>query len=120
VAVYGNRQLSLFFFATVETNSAGFIFKGKQYAWGDIKSVEIKEEPRIPLHLALTAPCCRVTLKNGATIQFSNRVFEKRDEPVMQGYLSAFDELAALFRKNCRYNKTLQPTAPTDGAPAER
>lgn len=101
VAIYGIRELNLLFFVALETNAEGFIFKRKQYTWSDIEFVDVGEEGPY----GLQSPYCQVTLANSVSIRFGGRTFEKRGEPLMKGYSSAFNELAALFRMKLRDNQ---------------
>ena len=94
MAIYGIRELNLLFFVALETNAEGFIFKRKQYTWADIKYVDVGEEGPY----GRQSPYCQVTLTDGVSIRFGGTTFEKRGEPLMKGYSSAFNELAALFR----------------------
>lgn len=96
MAVYGNRQLGLFFSPVVETRSDGFIFKGKQYAWADVKGVEILEGSGFPLWGSPDRAI--VQLRDGVNIKIDDAAFDKRDEPLLNGYSCAFDEVVALFR----------------------
>lgn len=96
MAVYGNRQLGLFFSPVVEMRSNGFVFKGKQYTWADVKDIEILEGSGIPIWGSPNRALVR--LRNGARIAIDDVAFDKRKEPLMDGYSSAFDEVVALFK----------------------
>lgn len=96
MAVYGNRQLGLFFSPIVEIRTNGFIFKGKQYVWNDVKDIEILEGSGIPMWGAPTTALIR--LRDGVRISIKDIGFEKREEPLMNGYSSAFEELITAFK----------------------
>lgn len=100
MAIYGNRQLSVFFLPVVETRANGFIFKGKQYIWTDVERIEVWEGARFPMRALPTVPMALIWLRDGKTIGIKSVAFEKKGEPLMNGYSSAFDELIALFKAN--------------------
>lgn len=80
----------------VEIRAKGFIFKGKQYVWGDVKGIEIMEGSGIPIWGSPTTALVR--LRDGVRISIEDIAFEKRGEPLMDGYSCAFDEVVALFK----------------------
>ena len=96
MAIYGNRQFGLFFSPVVEIRTNGFIFKGTQYVWSDVKNIEILEGSGIPIWGSPNTLLVR--LRNGIHINIQDVAFEKREEPLMAGYSSAFDEVIALFK----------------------
>lgn len=96
MAVYGNRQLGLFFSPVVEIRTNGFIFKGKQYVWEDVRNIEILEGSGIPIWGSPNT--VRVRLRDGARIDIKDVAFVKNDEPLSDGYSCAFDEVIALFK----------------------
>lgn len=98
MAIFGYRQLGLFFSPFVEIHAKGFVFKGKQYAWGDVKKVELREGSRMPIWGEQTGAL--IWLRDGAVIDIKAPAFTKEGEPLMDGYSSAFDELIATFKAN--------------------
>lgn len=102
MAAYGNVHLNLFFFSVVETSNEGFKHRGKSYSWKNINSVKIKEEARFIFRPIPRVARCRVTLDDGMIITFSDLCFQKRGAPLLPGYLSAFEELSALFQMSLR------------------
>lgn len=96
MAVYGNRQLGLFFSPVVEIRANGFIFEGRQYVWSDVKTIEILEGSGIPIWGSPTTALIR--LWDGARISIKDVGFEKRGEPLTIGYSCAFEELMTAFR----------------------
>jgi hypothetical protein len=115
MAIYGHRQLGLFFFPMVETRVNGFIFRGKNYKWKDVERVETWQElwPPFSMVVAEYVQRGRITLKDGKRIKINGRAFEKRNESLNEGYLTAFDELIDLFENQSRYNNQLQATQKT-------
>jgi hypothetical protein len=103
MAVFGNRQLSVFFLPVVELRAKGFVFKGRQYSWGDVEKIELWQEPRFPVAGPRSggAPWvarARIWLQGGKSIAIKDVAFEKKGEPLKDGYSSAFDELIATFK----------------------
>lgn len=107
MAIYGNRWLSFFFFPVVELRTKGFSFKGNQYSWSDVKTIELWQEPRFPVAGQRSAGEIYVAraiirLRDGKTIRIKDVAFEKKEEPLMAGYSSAFDELIARLKANMK------------------
>ena len=114
MAIYGNRQLSVFFLPVVELRTKGFVFKGKPYAWGDVDKIEVWQEPRFPaagprspneVYVARAI----IWLRGGKSIRIKDVAFEKKGEPLKSGYSSAFDELIATFKANVKQNAATRP-----------
>lgn len=102
MAIYGKRQLSVFFSPVVETRTNGFIFKGRQYIWTDVERIEVWEGARFPMRAMPTVPMALIWLRDGKAISIKSVAFEKKGEPLKDGYSSAFDELIALLRANSK------------------
>ena len=95
MAIYGKRRFGVFS-PVVEIRSNGFIFKGRQYVWADVKGIEILEGSGIPLWGSPNR--AQVRLRDGARINIVDAAFDKMEEPLMDGYSCAFDEVIALFK----------------------
>ena len=114
MAIYGNRQLSVFFLPVVELRTKGFVLKGRPYAWGDVEKIEVWQEPRFPaagprspneIYVARAI----IWLRGGKAIRIKDVAFEKKGELLKSGYSSAFDELIATFKANVKQNATIDP-----------
>lgn len=115
MSVYGHRQLSFLFFPLLETREGGFTFKGKNYTWEDVARVDIWQEWWPPMGMVIVehVPRGRITLKDGGQIKINGRALEKKDEPLMPGYQTAFDELTDLFnRQTRRHDQAAQQARP--------
>jgi hypothetical protein len=104
MSLYGHRQLTLFFFPLLETSKNGFVFKGKRYQWHEVARVEIWQEWWPPFGKVIVeyVSHARISLKDGSKIKINGRAFEKKNEPLDKGYLSAFDEIIDLFEKQTK------------------
>lgn len=100
MAIYGNWQLGMFFSPVVEIRTDGFVFKRKQYRWGDVKNIELSEGSQIPIWGEKAT--ARIRLRDGASINIKDVGFAKKGGPLMEGYSSAFEELIALFKANAK------------------
>lgn len=105
MALYGHRQLSIFFRPLVETSDTGFCFKGKQYGWNDVSDLSVWEPDvafRSLLGYPAAIPRAKIFLKDGKKIRINGRVLEKKGRKPRVGFSScksdAFDELVALFK----------------------
>lgn len=103
MAVYGHRQLSIFFVPLLETDADGFRYKGKAYGWNDVEKVSVWDSE---WHKLLGYPACipraRIRLQDRTVIKLNGRSLEKKGVKTKVGFSSnksnAFDELLALFR----------------------
>lgn len=104
MAIYGNRQLSVFFIPIVEIRAKGFIFKRKQYDWSGVRRIEVWDEARWPwgVGIAIRVPAARITLHDGRAICIRDVGFEKKGGALMDGYSSAFDEFIRTFKENTK------------------
>ncbi len=95
--------MSLFFVPVLETHETGFIYKGKNYEWGDVKKVSVWDTE---WHKLLGYPACmpraRVHLNDGQKINLNGRALEKKGVRPKVGFSSnksdTFDELIRLLR----------------------
>lgn len=111
MAIYGNRQLSVFFFPVVELLTRGFAFKGRHYTWGDVEKVDVRGESRFRVAGAVggslqQVPVAEISLRDGKSIRIKAVAFEKKGEPLLGGYSSAFDELVAIFKENMKQSRS--------------
>lgn len=111
MAIYGNRQLSIFFFPVVELLTKGFVLKGRHYTWGDVEKVDVRGESRFPFAGPMggslqQVPVAEISLRDGKAIRIKAVAFEKKGEPLLDGYSSAFDEVVAIFKKNMKQSRS--------------
>lgn len=104
----------MFFLPVVELRTKGFVFKGKQYTWGDVEKIEVWQEPRFPAAGPRSASEVYVAraliwLRGGKSIRIKDVAFEKKGESLKSGYSSAFDELIATFKANARQHAAIDP-----------
>lgn len=105
MAVWGHRQLSIFFIPLLETGTDGFKYKGKAYGWNDVEKVSVWDSE---WHKLLGYPACmpraRVRLRDGKVIKLNGRALEKQGVKPKVGFSSnksdAFDELLTLFQRD--------------------
>jgi hypothetical protein len=102
-AVYGNRELNLFFRPLVEVMESGFCFKGRQYPWSAVRSVEVSDSPFL-IYFASVYPSATVTLDDGTRIRLNGRALSKQGQKARVGFFTsksdAFVELVSLFRQH--------------------
>lgn len=110
MAVYGNRQLSVFFVPVVELLTKGFTFKGRHYTWGDVEKVDVRGESRFPVAGPMggslqQVPVAEISLRDGRSIRIKAVAFEKKGEPLLGGYSSAFDEVVSILKQNMKQSR---------------
>lgn len=104
MAVYGHRQLSIFFIPLLETGASGFKYRGRDYGWNDVEKVSVWDSE---WHKLFGYPACmpraRIRLRDGEVIKLNGRALEKKGVKPKVGFSSnksdAFDELLVLFRR---------------------
>lgn len=104
MAIYGHRQLNMFFVTLLETAEDGFHYKGKTYGWADVESISVRDSA---WHKLLGYPACmpraRIRLNDGKTLCLNGRALEQKGIKPKVGFLSnksdAFDELITLFQQ---------------------
>jgi len=107
MAIYGKRTLNVFFLPVVELHTKGFVYRRKRYAWADVERVEVWQEPRAPVMgprsgNEIYVARALIWLRDGKAISIRDSAFEKKGEPLMAGYSSAFDELISLLKANMK------------------
>jgi hypothetical protein len=104
--LYGHRQLGLYFKKALEITSGGFIHKGKNYIWNDIKHVEIKRGSFILNAFMFPAgmPKANILLSDNRCIKINGRALEVYGEPTVinkiNGESQAYTELLQLIKDN--------------------
>jgi hypothetical protein len=97
---YGHMLLSLVFRPALSLEAGGFRYRRKHYGWSQVERVRLWHVawPGIgKLPDAKLLPRASVHLHDGSVMHFRGEVLAKRGAPLLAGYVSAFDELVALF-----------------------
>ena len=97
---YGHMLLSLMFRPVVSLQAGGFTYGRRFYLWAEVERVHLWHIawPGIgQLPEAKLLPRANVHLQNGVVVHLRGEALVKRGAPLLAGYASAFDELAALF-----------------------
>jgi hypothetical protein len=99
--VYGHRHLAFWFVPVLATDSAGFTFDGRRYAWTDVQSVD--EWDLRKLNAGVAQFRARIILSDGTRIHLNGRALEKAGVKPRIGFFTtrsdAYDELLAMFRQ---------------------
>ena len=105
MSVYGHRILSMFFRPLIEVSNEGFRYKGREYAWREVRSIHVSDSPWNALAgYPAAIPRATIFLADGAKIRLNGRALEKMGQKPLVGFSSsksdAFDELIGIFKSH--------------------